>query len=107
MRSIALSLPEDNFRRELPNRFAGRDWPWQAWDWKLADMMSTYWVDFAANGDPNGPGLPKWPPYDENQTQVLNFGDTVQPIPLPCTTELEFWDRVNRPQPSTSPAAKQ
>ena len=73
-----------------------RNWPWQDWDWKLADMMSSYWVNFAANGDPNGPGLPEWPAYDENQTQVLNFGDTVQAIPLPRTTELEFWEKVNR-----------
>ena len=84
-----------------------RNWPWQAWDWKLADMMSSYWVNFAANGDPNGPGLPKWPAYDENQTQVLNFGDTVQAIPLPRTTELDFWEKVNPPQPTASPGAKQ
>jgi para-nitrobenzyl esterase len=72
-----------------------RDWPWTPVDWKLADTMSSYWVNFATKGDPNGPGLPAWPAYDEANQQVMNFGDPVQTIAMPRTNELKFWDKVN------------
>src|ERR1017187_9354176 len=37
--------------------------PWEDADRALSDKMSSYWVNFAATGDPNGKGLPLWPAY--------------------------------------------
>jgi para-nitrobenzyl esterase len=37
--------------------------PWRPEDRALSEQMMKYWSNFAKNGDPNGPGLPKWPKY--------------------------------------------
>jgi para-nitrobenzyl esterase len=40
----------------------------------LADTVSTYWANFAKNGDPNGKGLPQWRPYDLKSRATLVVG---------------------------------
>ncbi|HVG54799.1 MAG TPA: carboxylesterase family protein [Vicinamibacterales bacterium] len=52
---------------------------WNEVDKKLADQMSSYWVNFFAKGDPNGSGLPAWPQYkDMSKDKAMVLGDTVQ-----------------------------
>lgn len=41
----------------------------------LSDLMSSYWVNFAKNGDPNGPGLPRWPAFSDGAPQVMHFDE--------------------------------
>ena len=72
-----------------------RNFKWQPWDYQLSDMTSSYWVNFATTGNPNGKGLPPWPVFDEKNQQVLEFGDAVKAIPLPRKEEVDFWNRVN------------
>ncbi len=45
------------FRNLLPGR------PWTDLDRDVSDTISSYWVNFAASGNPNGKGLPEWPAY--------------------------------------------
>jgi para-nitrobenzyl esterase len=71
------------------------DRPFTQTDWDLADKMSSYWVNFAKTGNPNGDGLPEWPAFDSNSPQVIAFGDQVKAIPLPYKEQLEFFDKFN------------
>jgi para-nitrobenzyl esterase len=36
---------------------------WRESDRKVSDVMQKFWSNFAKNGNPNGAGLPNWPPY--------------------------------------------
>jgi para-nitrobenzyl esterase len=55
----------------------------------LSDRMSTYWVNFARNSDPNGAGLPQWPVFTENTQQVLYIDGTTVAKPVPNMTQLQ------------------
>jgi para-nitrobenzyl esterase len=83
-----------------------RNWPWTKEDYTLADMMSSYWVNFAKNGDPNGPGLPLWPVYNDSNPQVMHFDTKVEAMPLPRVDEVDFWEKVQQAVPAPAAPGK-
>jgi para-nitrobenzyl esterase len=52
-----------------------RDWPWRPEDQRMAEIASSYWVNFAKSGNPNGPGLPDWPAYTGPNGTVMRLAD--------------------------------
>jgi len=48
---------------------------WTAYDRELSAAMTQYWTNFAARGDPNGPGLPVWDSYTKESPLAMHFGD--------------------------------
>lgn len=68
---------------------------WEAWDFRLAELISSYWVQFAKTGNPNGPGLPVWPTYDRKENRVQEFGSQrVWAVPHPQHDRLAIYDRA-------------
>jgi para-nitrobenzyl esterase len=39
---------------------------------KLSKVLSSYWVNFAKTGNPNGAGLPNWPQYNNQNQNILD-----------------------------------
>ncbi|CAH0996115.1 Fumonisin B1 esterase [Emticicia aquatica] len=67
--------------------------PFQASDKILEEQMSSYWVNFAKNGNPNAKGLPDWQAFDSTNPQVMEFGKTPIYSKLPSKEQLAFWDK--------------
>jgi len=65
--------------------------PWADLDRKLSDTISSYWVNFAANGDPNAKNLPKWSPFDDKKNTRMVLGDIVASGPGLAQAQVEFF----------------
>jgi para-nitrobenzyl esterase len=77
-----------------------KDLPWTDSDRKLSDTISSYWTNFAKTGDPNGPGLPKWPPTtskDDHEVMHLSEANGGGPQASPDTVRAryELLDRIS------------
>ncbi|HEY8519115.1 MAG TPA: carboxylesterase family protein [Gammaproteobacteria bacterium] len=82
-----LPLFPDRSNRELAARSAP--------DRALAERMSSYWVNFARSGDPNGDALPRWQPHregDGSRAIVLDAEPAAER--LPDARRLELYDRL-------------
>lgn len=66
---------------------------WTDEDRRIADIMSSYWVNFAATGNPNGKDLPSWPAFDSKSRAVMEFGDRFAPIPVADPAKLDLVKR--------------
>jgi para-nitrobenzyl esterase len=76
---------------------------WTEADRKFAELVSSYWVNFAATGDPNGKGLPAWPAYSRAAERAFELGPSVGAIPIPNAAALDLIDKRARPtQPTTA-----
>ncbi len=58
----------------------------------MSDTIMSYWVNFAANGSPNGPGLPPWPAFDDQTMSAMVFAKTLQAGPTPNLEKLKAFD---------------
>jgi para-nitrobenzyl esterase len=63
-------------------------------DDRLATAMQGAWVRFATAGDPNGGGLPAWPPYSKAAERHLEWDETIRVGADLRRDECDLFDRV-------------
>jgi para-nitrobenzyl esterase len=61
-------------------------------DHAMSELMSSYFVNFARTGDPNGPGLPAWPAFTESSQAVMHFDAKSSARPVPNMAQIKAMD---------------
>jgi para-nitrobenzyl esterase len=69
-----------------------RTMPATAADMAISQEVSSYWVNFAKTGDPNGKGLPEWPAFTNSNPRVMNLNDPSNAIAVPNLDKLKVLD---------------
>jgi para-nitrobenzyl esterase len=62
----------------------------------ISTLMRKYWTNFAAHGDPNGPGLPIWKAFDQDSQMAMFFSDSSHSQPLPNIAGFRALDALLR-----------
>lgn len=65
-------------------------------DHKLAEMMMSYWINFATTGNPNGKGLPEWKSYDQKSEPYMDLGTSVQLRNHLLKEQLDFLEQLQK-----------
>lgn len=65
-------------------------------DFQLTETMSSYWVNFATSGDPNGKSLPKWLPYNIENEPYLDLGPALKAGNHLFREQLDFVEKTQQ-----------
>jgi para-nitrobenzyl esterase len=63
-------------------------------DVALSHQMMSYWVNFAATGNPNGAGLPTWNQYDPAADSAIKLDVPIGTVSGFEASGCNFWDTV-------------
>jgi para-nitrobenzyl esterase len=81
--------------------FDAREWPWEPIDHSLSETVSSYWVNFARTGNPNGAGLPQWDRFNPVAPRVMFLREKIGVGDVPYPERLAFWDAFYSRQPKS------
>ncbi len=67
---------------------------WSDVDRRVAEQVSSYWVNFVRTGDPNGTGLAPWKAFDATDPSTMHLGETSLQAPIANT--MAAWNLLHQ-----------
>ena len=67
---------------------------WSTSDRRLADAMSSYWVNFVKTGNPNAVGLPDWLEFKTDNGPLLTLGEPIGRGAVARPDRLQVFDAI-------------
>jgi para-nitrobenzyl esterase len=91
---------------EIPYALGNAARNWTDADRALSEAMTAYWVNFAANGNPNGKGLPVWPEFKSDSGKTMLLGDKVEAGAPLDAARIALYDFAFARMMASSPATR-
>ena len=78
----------------LGNLDGNKTYAWTPEDYKVSATMQQYFANFIKTGDPNGPGLAKWPAVNQGPVQFLQIDVNTRAEPARHEDRYQLLDKL-------------
>jgi para-nitrobenzyl esterase len=79
----------------LGNLATNTVYAWTPDDYKVSEALQAYFANFIKSGDPNGPGLPTWPPTNRGDVRLLRIDVRTRAEPDVHRARYRFLDELS------------
>jgi para-nitrobenzyl esterase len=76
------------------DHLAQEPWRWTEADRRVANAMSSYWVNFVKTGTPNASGLPAWPEFKTANGPAMTLADPIAVGDVANVPRLQVFDAI-------------
>jgi para-nitrobenzyl esterase len=81
----------------MGNLATNKVYAWTPDDYKVSETMQSYFANFIKTGNPNGSGLPNWPPVGSgNAVQVMHIDVNTAAKPAQDRARYELLDKLHK-----------
>jgi para-nitrobenzyl esterase len=91
---------------EIPYALGNAARNWTDADRALSETMTSYWVNFATTGNPNGKNVPVWPEFKGDSGKTMILGDKVEAGEPLDPARIALYDFAFARMMASSPATR-
>jgi para-nitrobenzyl esterase len=81
----------------MGNLATNKVYDWTPDDYKVSEVFQAFFANFIKTGDPNGPGVPSWPPANRGESvTVMRIDVESRAMPEPHRDRYLFLDQISK-----------